>query len=89
MKLLYFSKRHCTPCAFTKPAVQALSAAHNLDLTLVDCSPGRDADVDALIAQYGIRSVPVLVVLTDAGEVQETMIGSAINAASLSKLVSA
>jgi hypothetical protein len=82
LKLVYFSKKNCAPCTFTKPVVEGAARATGVPLEHVDCSPGRSAEVDALIEQYQLRSVPAVVVKKGDRTVK-VLLGSGISTKAL------
>ena len=62
MKYLYFSAPWCGPCKSFGPIVEQVSATG---------IPTQKVDVDQspnLVAQYGIRSVPTIILVNEQGQ---------------------
>ncbi len=68
--VLYFSTPWCGPCKMFKPVVQQVSQETGKYVQFVD------AEQNKLMAeQYGISSVPAIVVVDDAGQVVTKLVG--------------
>ena len=68
--VLYFSTQWCGPCKMFKPIVQQASQETGKYVQFVD------AEQNKLIAeQYGVSSVPAIVVVDDAGQVVTKLVG--------------
>lgn len=65
MNVLYFSADWCGPCKMVKPIVQQVSQETGVDINYVN------VDYDASLSQrYDIKSIPTIVILDAAGNVQ-------------------
>lgn len=65
MNVLYFSADWCGPCKMFKPIVQQVSQETGVDINYVN------VDYDASLSQrYDIKSIPTIVILDAAGNVQ-------------------
>jgi thioredoxin 1 len=65
MDVLYFSADWCGPCKMFKPIVQQVSQETGVDINYVN------VDYDASLSQrYDIKSIPTIVILDAAGNVQ-------------------
>ena len=60
-QLLYFYGQWCGPCKSFKPVMERLSQALPIRFVDVDAEP-------QLVAEYGIRNVPTVVVTQDGRE---------------------
>jgi thioredoxin-like negative regulator of GroEL len=70
IRVLYFGKDDCAPCAEKKPMVVRTCKAHGVPCQLVDATTAHD-----LVAQYQVRSVPTAVVV--AGDTGKRIAGFA------------
>lgn len=61
--IMYFSTTWCAPCKMFKPVVQGVAAETNTNISYVDAEQSKE-----LATQYGIQSVPTIVV-SDNGNV--------------------
>ena len=68
--VIYFSTQWCLPCKTLKPIVQQASQETGKHVQFVDAEQNKD-----LAEQYGVRSVPTIVVVNDAGQVVNRLIG--------------
>jgi thioredoxin-like negative regulator of GroEL len=66
-KILYFSAAWCGPCKNFKPIMEQVSRELPVQFVDVDASPD-------LVAEYGIRSVPTIVVVNN-GQVASKQAG--------------
>ena len=66
-KILYFSAGWCQPCKNFKPIMEQVSRELPVQFVDIDASP-------QLVAEYGIRSVPTIVVLNN-GQVASKQAG--------------
>ena len=66
-KILYFSSTWCQPCKNFKPIMEQVSRELPVQFVDIDASP-------QLVAEYGIRSVPTIVVLNN-GQVASKQAG--------------
>jgi thioredoxin-like negative regulator of GroEL len=57
-KILYFSAAWCGPCKNFKPIMESLSNEMTVQFIDVDANP-------QLVAEYGIRNVPTIVVVNN------------------------
>lgn len=65
MNVLYFSADWCGPCKMFKPIVQQVSQETGVGINYVN------VDYDASLSQkYDIKSIPTIVILDAAGNVQ-------------------
>ena len=78
-KILYFSSTWCGPCKNFKPIMEQVSRELPVQFVDVDASPD-------LVAEYGVRNVPTIVVTRDdravvkqAGVLTESQIKSLWN----------
>ena len=62
--VLYFTATWCGPCKMFKPTVQAVSAETGVSINYVDVDQQKD-----LAQQYGISSVPTIIVESGGSEV--------------------
>ncbi len=70
--LLYFSASWCGPCKTMSPIMEGVSQKNDSHLNVIKI------DVDEaqqLAAQYGIRSIPTLVLL-NSGQQVDTLVGA-------------
>lgn len=70
-RVLYFSTRNCQPCVQFKPIVQTVCSQLALPLQFIDAQ-----DNSAMAQQYGITSVPTILVLDEAGNVLKRHTGA-------------
>jgi len=63
MRLLKFEASWCGPCQKMKPVVAKIAEAHGLEVETIDI----DVDQQRTL-QYGVQSVPTLVLLEDDEE---------------------
>ena len=76
----YFSATWCGPCKAFKPIVQeVVSEGYNIEY--IDIDSNQDAAVE-----YGVRSVPTVVILQNGTEV-DRLVGSVPKQALLNKLI--
>ncbi len=66
-KILYFSSTWCQPCKNFKPIMEQVSRELPVQFVDIDASPD-------LVAEYGIRSVPTIVILNN-GQVASKQAG--------------
>jgi thioredoxin 1 len=66
-KILYFSAGWCQPCKNFKPIMEQVSRELPVQFVDIDASP-------QLVAEYGIRSVPTIVILNN-GQVSSRQAG--------------
>ena len=66
-KILYFSASWCQPCKNFKPIMEQVSRELPVQFVDIDASPD-------LVAEYGIRSVPTIVVVNN-GQVASKQAG--------------
>jgi thioredoxin 1 len=57
-KILYFSSTWCGPCKNFKPIMESLSNEMAIQFIDIDSNP-------QLVAEYGIRNIPTIVVTRD------------------------
>jgi thioredoxin 1 len=70
MKLIEFYTTWCSPCKIQKPIVESLVKDLNISVDFVDID-----EKPEMAAQYGVRAVPTIVILTDSGEVKKKLVG--------------
>ena len=66
-KILYFSSTWCNPCRSFRPIMEQVSREIPVEFIDIDANP-------QLVAEYGIRSVPTIVVLNN-GQVASKQAG--------------
>lgn len=64
MRILYFSTRTCAPCAQFKPIVMSVCSTMGVQLDMYDAIERQD-----LANQYGVSSVPTLIIMNSSGAV--------------------
>lgn len=64
MRVLEFWAPWCAPCKISKAAIASLRASKNVNIEEINADENQD-----LVALYGIRSLPTMIVLSDSGEV--------------------
>ena len=62
----------CQPCLMLAPVIDELS--DELDGEVKVCKYNCD-ESPAVAAEYGVMSIPTLIVLDDEGEIRETLVG--------------
>ena len=67
-QIIYFTAKWCGPCRTLGPVMEGLSS--ELNIRRVDVDQDRE-----LSTKYGIRSVPALVLVNEAGEEIKRSIG--------------
>lgn len=72
MKILKFSASWCMPCKQLSQTISTLSEEQRAKFEEIDV----DECDKSLLSQYGVRSVPTLVVLNDQGNVVRTLTGN-------------
>lgn len=81
MKLIKFYAPWCGPCKFIDPLIDSFKDKLNIESVNID-------EDKSLALNYGIRSIPAIVVLHDNGTVLETLNGAGeITKVKLNKLV--
>ena len=68
MKYLYFSAGWCGPCRMLKPVMAQVG--EKIPVELVDVDGGSD-----LVIKHGIRSIPTVLLVDEAGEPVERLVG--------------
>ena len=63
-QILYFSGEWCGPCKSFKPVMERLSQELPIRFVDVDSEP-------QLVAEYGVRNVPTIVVTQDGREINK------------------
>jgi len=63
-KLLKFYANWCGPCVVMKPVAEKIAKEHELELVEVNIDTEKD-----LASEYGVTSIPTLVLLEDGKEV--------------------
>ena len=71
MKILKFSAAWCGPCRSMSKALEG----HTLPVPLVEVDID-DAEAAKLVAKYGIRNVPTLVMVDDNEEFVSSLVGA-------------
>ena len=64
MRVLEFWAPWCGPCRISRAAIASLRASNKLNVEEINADENPD-----LVAQYGVRSLPTMVVLNESGEV--------------------
>lgn len=76
MKLLYFYKHDCQPCAEKKPIAEEIASAAGVELQYADVEQGLGR---VFARSYRVKSVPTLVVVGDQGGRLAGFTGKLIN----------
>ena len=69
MKYLYFSSQHCSPCQMIKPQIMK-----HKEIAIIDVDKQQD-----IATQYGIMSIPTLLVLGVNDIVEKQISGTKIS----------
>lgn len=64
MRILEFWAPWCGPCKISKAAIASLRSSRNVNIEEVNADENQE-----LVAKYGIKSLPTMIVLDDQGEV--------------------
>jgi thioredoxin-like negative regulator of GroEL len=70
-RVLYFSTKTCRPCATFKPVAQEVCSTLGLPLQFIDAN-----DSPTMAAQYGVSTVPTLIVLDSNDTVLKRQTGA-------------
>ena len=68
-KIIYFTAKWCGPCKTLGPIMESLKG--QVDYQKVDV----DDNNNDLSMQYGVRSVPSLILLDETGEIKGRLVG--------------
>jgi len=71
MKYLDFWASWCQPCRMMLPVVEKLTES-GMPVDKIDIENPENAD---LVAKYGIKSIPAMVLVDENGEVLEKLVG--------------
>lgn len=67
----YFTAAWCNPCRMFKPIVEQAAQETGKHITFVDVDQAPD-----MTQQYGIKSVPTIIVVNEIGQVVNRMTGA-------------
>lgn len=74
MKVMFFTAPWCGACQQAKPFVEREATNRGVDITYVDV----DAEPETANA-HGVRGLPTVIILDDAGEVRDMIAASQIH----------
>ena len=72
--LLYFTAEWCNPCKQLKPLTEEIAKEYSSDISIVYVDVDNEESVN-LLGEYGIRSVPTLVLMEET-EVVDRITGA-------------